>query len=76
MHVAFGDDISGQKFEFAMLQDRMGSTFVTQQVTLREALNEVNLQILESFIFKLKNPVALVYRIFGWRPPSLTPYQR
>ena len=59
-----------------MLEKRQGSTFVTKSVTLREALNEVNLQILESFIFKLKNPVAIVYRSFGYRPPSLTAYQK
>ena len=76
VHIAFGEDINDQLFEMQVIPAKFGWTFATKMVNLQEAIKEVNNQIMDSYLFREKNPIGMVVKLFTGKTPPLTGYQR
>jgi cytochrome P450 len=73
--IAFGEDISDDKFELKMCKERKSKEFVTKMVSIREAGSEMIDQCMEAWIDKTANPINFLWRDFG-RIFSTSEYHR
>ena len=69
--IAFGEDINDDKFDIQARASKAGDKFVTKKVSIREALHEINDQIMGGSIDKMMHPVGLLVYLFSgqtWLP--------
>ena len=77
IHISFGEDVNDQFFEIYMMKGKFSSSFYSEKVNLQQAINEVNQQIMNSYLTRFKNPIGMVIgAMTGKNPPPITGFQR
>lgn len=72
--IAFGEDINDDKFDMLMRASKQeADKYVEQKVSIREALHEINDQLIYNSLGKMMNPVGLLCYLFSGKKylPSL-----
>ena len=60
-----------------MMKGKFSSSFYSEKVNLQQAINEVNQQIMNSYLTRFKNPIGMVIgAMTGKNPPPITGFQR
>lgn len=76
MTILFGEDLSDSSIKILFRRTENGKEFDEKTVSLIDALDEVNAQIMACMIQKLMNPLQAVYSFFTKRTMSFTKYQK
>ena len=69
--IAFGEDINDDKFDILVRETKSGDQFVEKKVSIREALHEINDQIMGGSMEKMMHPIGILVYIFSgkaWLP--------
>ena len=74
--ILFGEDLSDSALKIHFRRTENGKEFDEKTVSLIEALDEVNAQIMACMVQKLMNPLQAVYSFFTKRTMSFTKYQK
>jgi cytochrome P450 len=63
--IAFGEDISDEKFEIMKCKERNSLEFYKKECSIREALSEVIIQNLEIWMRKATHPINIAWKYTG-----------
>ena len=60
IHIAFGEDINDEKFDFDYLVDKQTGRYETRKVSIRQAMHNGADQVLYAYLCRFSNPLCVL----------------